>query len=92
MDGKEFPLAVNLNSHVGCRCSMIPVSSNTPIRPTGIERFEELEPGVQRELLGAAKYEAWKKGKFKLEDLIGVRLDPQWGTTRFIRSLKDLLT
>jgi SPP1 gp7 family putative phage head morphogenesis protein len=91
MDGKEFPLAVNLNSHVGCRCSLVPVTAQTPPRKTGIERFQELEPGVQKDLLGSAKYIAYQAGKFQLEDLVGVGYSPQWGTVRYQRSLKDLL-
>jgi SPP1 gp7 family putative phage head morphogenesis protein len=91
MDGKEFPLSVPFASHVGCRCTLVPVTEMTPKRKTGIERFEELEAGVQRERLGPTRFELWKKGELNLNNLIGVRHSPQWGTVRYERSLKDLL-
>jgi SPP1 gp7 family putative phage head morphogenesis protein len=92
MDGKEFPLSVKFASHVSCRCAMIPVSSMTPpARRTGVDRFGELEPGVQKDLLGIQKFALYKSGDLDLNDFVGVRHSPQWGTVRYLRSLKELL-
>lgn len=91
MHGREFSTKVEMASHVNCRCVPIPVTVGTPQMKTGIEAFNELEAGVQRQMLGAAKYEAWQKGELNLNNLVGVRHSPEWGTVRFERSLKDVL-
>jgi len=56
-----------------------------------VDVFQRLNPEMQQEILGAAKYAAWKDGKFGLEDLVGRKYDGRWGSMRYERSLKELL-
>ncbi|MGB7925576.1 MAG: phage minor head protein [Pyrinomonadaceae bacterium] len=91
MHGRIFPLSQKLRSHPGCRCVPVPLTKGSEPPKSGEEWLREQEAGVQREILGDGKYAAFRDGKFQLEDLVGVRHDPQWGTTRYERSLKDML-
>jgi hypothetical protein len=45
---------------------------------------------VQREMLGPGKYDLYQKGQIGLADLVGVTHDPQWGTVRYQRSIREL--
>jgi hypothetical protein len=58
--------------------------------PSGIDMFNAMSADAQRDLLGPAKYNAWKAGAFDLSDLVGTSSDGKWGTSRYEKSLKDL--
>ena len=58
---------------------------------TGEDYFKSLTDTEQSKLLGAAKYEAYKAGKFEFEDLAKKTYSPVWGEGRAVASLKDLL-
>lgn len=103
MDGTEHSFDEQLEEHNCGRCSMVPITRSwrelgfdideiEAIRPaTGIEAFGLLSDTEQLKILGPAKYAAWKEGKFKLSDLVGRKYDPQWGWTRYEKSLVELL-
>lgn len=91
MDGREFPLTVKFTSHVGCRCSMVPVAESTPRARTGPEAFAELESGVQQQILGPVKFKLFKSGQLTLDQVVGVRFSPQWGVVRYERSASEIL-
>lgn len=90
MHGRVFPLSVKLQSHPNCRCVPVPLVKGAKHPETGIEWLKGQTVGVQKDLLGA-KYEYWKSGKLDLNEIVGVRYSPVWGTTRYERSLKDIL-
>jgi len=58
--------------------------------PQGADVFAALSDTEQRDLLGPAKYNAYKDGAFTLSDLVGVSHNSVWGTSRYEKSLKDL--
>ncbi len=92
MDGQVFKLTEPMQSHLNCRCVTVPtIIGEKEKYETGAERFAKLEPGVQRDLLGDAAFEAYRAGRLSLQDLVGVRTSEQWGVSRFRRSLKDVL-
>lgn len=89
MDGRVFPTSRRLQSHPNCRCVPAPLTLRAPTPQTGEAWFDEQEEGLQRQVLGDAKFAAFKSGKLKLNDLVGVRRSERWGNTPFERSLRD---
>jgi hypothetical protein len=57
----------------------------------GLAWFEEQSPDVQRRMLGAGRYEAWRNGKFDLQEIARLHVDPVWGNSWQERPLKDLV-
>jgi SPP1 gp7 family putative phage head morphogenesis protein len=102
MDGQEFDFDTPFGSHVGCRCVPTPVTASweelgiegveetRPTMETGAEWFARQPAEKQREVLGDAKYDAFKAGQFSLRSLVGYSDDPKWGPSRYERSLKSL--
>lgn len=102
MTGTVHSLDEPMGSHPNCRCTQLPVVSNTAMAalgidmpdihyPTGEELFADQPESVQREVLGAGKYEAYKAGKITLADTVHVRETKEWGTTRSTASLAEAL-
>lgn len=90
--GTVYTLDETLNGHHNCRCVMIPIVGEPVIdENAGILWFESLSEAQQRSLLGIGKYEAWKSGKIKLPDIIGVREDEVYGSMVKEKSLRELL-
>lgn len=58
--------------------------------PLGIDMFNAMTDAEQRDLLGPAKYNAYKAGAFDLADLVGTSDNGVWGTSKYEKSLKDL--
>ncbi|MFQ5433481.1 MAG: hypothetical protein ACE5FD_01255 [Anaerolineae bacterium] len=102
MDGTAHDLDERLNDHHNGQCWMEPITATykelgfdvaeppRPERQTGQEWFEGLGEGRQRQIMGQARFEAWREGKFKFNDLSGARNDPVWGEMRVAQSLKQL--
>ncbi len=88
--GKVFPLDVPLESHIACRCVMVPVLDPDESFETGPEKFAKLEAGYQKQILGESAFEAYRDGRIKIEDLVGVRDSARWGRSRYRRSLKEI--
>lgn len=91
-----------MGSHPNCRCSMVPVVDTSRLRALGLdvpdvewasgeERFAAADEGVQRAVLGPAKFEAYREGRITLADTVAVRESAEWGTTRSTASLADAL-
>ena len=72
---------------------MIPKTIINPERTdqTGKDWFEQQNEGLQRKLMGNAKFEAWKNGKFDFERLTGTHTDEVYGDMRVEMSLKQIL-
>jgi SPP1 gp7 family putative phage head morphogenesis protein len=91
LDGQIFPVEKPLGSHPRCRCTMVPVLESAPLRETGEQAFAQLPENQQREVLGDAKFTAYRNKEITLRSLVGYRNDRQWGETRWERGLKDAL-
>jgi len=103
MDGTVHGLDEQLEEHICGRCTMVPLTKSwrelgfdmdeveSQVPETGIEAFGQLFDTEQLKVLGPAKYAAWKEGRFNLNDLVGRKYDPQWGWTRYEKSLVELL-
>ena len=92
MHGQVFPVSARLESHPNCRCVPVPLTTAAPLPETGPEWFARQEAGLQRQVLGAAKFEAFREGKFEVKDLVGVRHSERWGTSRFEKPLSAILS
>jgi hypothetical protein len=93
MHGTRHSADEVLDDHYNGRCSMIPITITNPNPDieSGLEWFGKLDEDKQREILGDSKYEAWKDGKFDLDQLTHQKDEPVYGTMRVERSLKSLL-
>jgi SPP1 gp7 family putative phage head morphogenesis protein len=91
MHGKTFSLDVPLQSHIACRCVMVPVLDAEETFETGAEKFAKLEPGFQQQILGSdVAHEAYVSGDVRLEDFVGLRDSDRWGLSRYRRSLREI--
>jgi len=93
MDGTIHKLSETLDDHPNGRCTMVPLVKGTerPERETGQEWFDKQPEETQRKVLGNAGYEAYKAGAVSLSDFVGQKSSRAWGTTRYARSLKEIL-
>lgn len=89
--GKVFPLNVPMATHPNCRCVMLPVTDENAKFETGEERFNKLERGVQKDILGDKAFEAWEQREItSLDEFVGERQSEKWGVTLYRRSLKEI--
>ncbi len=103
MHGTEHTLEERLDDHPRGRCAMVPITKTweelgfegVPETRAEIEsgeaRFARLSAEQQRAILGNAAFEAYKAGAVTLSDFVGQKSDPRWGTTRYARSLTEIL-
>ena len=102
MDGTVHGLDETLNDHDNGRCFPEPMTVSyrdlgidvdvpTPTVESGQEWFEKQSEATQREMLGAAKYRAWKAGAITLDDMTAMSEHPVWGEIRSEASLKEIL-
>lgn len=93
MHGTVHPVDEALNDHHNGRCAAIPlvIGFDNPITETGIAWFERQSAATQRALMGPGKYDAWREGKIRLDQLTEERDDDVYGRMRGEPSLKSLL-
>jgi SPP1 gp7 family putative phage head morphogenesis protein len=103
MHGTKHSLEEVLDDHPNGRCAMLPETKSWD--ELGFEGVQETRAGVetgellfaklteeqQRQVLGNAGYEAYKAGAVKLSDFVGRKQSSSWGTTRYARSLREIL-
>lgn len=92
MHGKIFPVARPRYTHLNCRCTTVPVLKDRKGGQfeTGEEKFANLEPGYQRELLGDKTFDLYAEGKILLADVVGERDHPRWGKSLYRRGYDEL--
>lgn len=89
--GSVHGLDETLNDHHNGRCAMLPLVGDNPVEQAGEEWFNGLSEDDQRSMMGAARYEAWRDGKFGFGQLSGSHTDDVYGVMRVEASLKELL-
>lgn len=67
------------------------IEDASPDIPSGADWFDQQSAEVQQQILGKAKYQAYKDGQFQLADVVGHAHDEQWGHSIYERSLADTL-
>lgn len=92
MDGTFHKLGDSLDDHPNGRCTAVPKlrGIDLPARLPGVEAFDKLRDVDQFRILGPSKYAAYRKGDFRLKELVGVKHDERWGRMYYERSLKAL--
>ena len=69
--GTRHALDEPMTSHPRCRCVASPAVRNTRVEVmTGDAWFKSLSATDQQRILGPARYERWKAGRFEIADLI----------------------
>lgn len=93
-DGETIPLDESLREHPSGRCTLIPIVTGMPLAQweKGRDWFAKQSPGVQREILGAAKFDAWERGDIYMEQFVTVRKNRTWGDSLQPASLQSMLT
>lgn len=102
MDGTVHKTDEPMATHPNCRCVESPVvktlaelgigsDDSEPPYQTGVARFATLQDAEQLQVLGPAKFAAFKDGKITLPQLAGFRRDARWGTVGFEKSLTAVL-
>jgi SPP1 gp7 family putative phage head morphogenesis protein len=100
-DGTMYLLEEEFTDHIQGRCTVIPVTrswkdlgfpdipdTNAQWQP-GKDWFLEQSADAQKEILGAARYGAWKRGEVGLEDMQTLHKSQKWGDSWQVASLKQ---
>ena len=92
MDGSIHDLSEPMDSHVNCRCTMTPVLIGATVTNTtrGADWFDNQDESVQQAILGSAGYDLYRSGQASLHDFVGVRHDAQWGSSIYVKSVRQL--
>jgi hypothetical protein len=67
---------------------LCPVTKSSQNIETGLERFEKLETGYQKQILGEKRFELYRKG-VNLDSFVSSRESEEFGVQHFIKSLSD---
>lgn len=102
--GQEFPVTESLNDHHNGRCAPLPKAISfadlglrgvEEVRPAKIVRgetwFKEQPRATQIELMGGARYRAWRDGEIVFDDFSQAYNDPVYGELLREASLKGIL-
>lgn len=89
LHGTIWRLKITPHIHTQCRCIVVPVLARDGKIKTGVEHFKALETGVQKQILGAKRFEFFAHGN-ALESFVGVKKSEDFGQTYFIKNLPDL--
>lgn len=104
MHGTVHSLAERLDDHPNGRCVAVPQTktwaelgfkgvpeTQVQVRK-GVDLFEKLPDANKERILGSrSAFEAYKAGAVKLSDFVGQKRSKGWGTTRYARSLIQVL-
>jgi len=81
----------NILGPLGIDTSGIQETTYVPAQ-TGIEWFNDQSAAMQQQILGSkAAYDLFKSGQVALSDFIGTDYDEQWGGSRYVKSVKELV-
>lgn len=90
--GSVHPLTETLDDHDNGRCSPIPyIPDLSDEVQAGQAWFESQSDAIQRTMMGNARWDAWKAGKFEFAQLSQQHEDERYGTMRYEASLKSLV-
>ena len=91
-DGQVYPKSEPFEDHVNGRCTDVPiVEGYMPQWETGQQWLEKQDPVTQQKIMGPGRYELWKSGAVRLEDMKEHRYDPIWGGSWVPTPIKHLV-
>lgn len=93
VDGKVYPVTVQFGDHPKGRC--FPTANVKGVKPpavlSGLDWFKSQPEATQIKMMGGGHYDAWKSGKFQLEDIAQIGHDETWGEQIRISPLSQLV-
>lgn len=92
-EGERYPTDQLMRLHPQDRCVMIPVlvGMAAPNWLRGKDWFVQQPAEMQRTILGKGHYEAWRDGKYDLEQLVTVKHNATWGDSIGVTPLSQLV-
>ena len=102
LDGKVYDLATEMDDHPNGRCSMLPITKTyaemgidapepTFQDETAREWFERQEEATQRGMMGGGMFDAWRDGRFTLDNIPKIVNNKVWGDSWTPAPLYELL-
>ena len=93
LHGQVFPVGTLCDDHHNGRCAMLPYvkGMDNPVNQTGEQWFNKQSESTQKNMMGDAKWQAWKDGKFEFGQLSKEYYDDVYGNMKGEASLKSLL-
>lgn len=88
LHGTKWKLKEKPHIHTQCRCVVVPVIKGEKIK-TGVELFDSLETGFQKQILGPKRFELFQHQN-SLESFVGLEKSKEFGRTFFVKNLSDL--
>lgn len=87
---EEWYSSNNIISH---NCTTLAVIKGVadPVWEKGPDYFKGLSPEEQSARMGPEKYELWKDGQFKLEDLSRMQHSDVWGDSPAVKTIEELI-
>ena len=91
--GTVHPLNEQMNDHYNGRCVGLPYipEFGNMVEQNGIDWFNSLSEAQQKEMMGLAKWQAWKDGKISLDQISQEVENDVYGKMRNEASLKQML-
>jgi SPP1 gp7 family putative phage head morphogenesis protein len=101
LDGTRYNTEDPGDFHVSDRCAMVPipisyrelgldVDDPSMERPTARDWFGGQPSGMQRDILGPTKYDAWRGGKIGWADMVQHTAHPDWGRSATVATLGQM--
>lgn len=92
-DGQFYDIDEPFEEHPNGRCLAIPVTrqSGQVTWEKGEQWFRRQSPDVQREILGPGRYQAWRTGRFGLDEVVKRRENEEWGASLVVKPLEELI-
>ena len=91
-DGREYDIDYGFDSHVCCRCTLLPVLANVPFPAyeDGQTWFARQPESTQLEILGRGRYDLWRRGEATLDDMVSRDWSDTWGGSLRVTRVSDL--
>ena len=88
-----MPVEEPFFDHPGGRCVAVGCLKGEadPVWDSGRKWFLSQNEETQSLIMGKGRFEAWKDGAIKLEDLAVETTDPTWGKSLGVRPLKEMI-
>jgi hypothetical protein len=93
MHGTLHPVDERMNDHHNGLCVPLPAVEGfpNPVEESGEDWFRRQSAGVQRQMMGPGKLDAWNQGLVQIGQMSGVREDDVYGPMRYELPLKALI-
>jgi hypothetical protein len=103
LDGTRYETNEPLDEHPNGKCAMVPVAlsysdlgldipETRRELPTARDWFRGQPESVQMKMMGPAKFEGWKAGKFELEDMAKKVPNRTWGPSQVEKPARELVS